>query len=539
MSELRSNNRAGTAFLAALFALLFVTVSPAGAQQVQLSSLEERYYRALTLTGRAEARHQQFRSLSLGGWTIRDADHPWADRRIGVRRERAPFELGPQRADAVLNTAYPSGGNDFGVWQGAGLTGAADFAARWTPVDAISLTVAPRVFATENRAFPLVPPAVGDYGYFVGGIDWPQRFGDVATGTVTPGESEIRFRLGPVSLGAGSQSVRFGPAWFQPIILSNNAPGIPHVDVTVEPVRTPIGWFDVTTMWGQLQESAFYDEDPDNDRRFFSALAASYRPRWIPGLTLGVHRTAQSPWSELGWGAVLDPLTTRMSAELGDDNKDQRAALTADWLFPTVGFRSYVEWARNDYSPQIRYIVRAPGHSQAYTLGFEKDIPTAGPDLLVLYGELTQLVHSRDYYIDLGMGRSGFYHHGINRQGYTHRGQIIGAPIGTGADSQTIGVDWYTRWGMLGGRIARTGRNKDYLYGASDAGPGDIKRSNVEMLFEVSGAVFLRRDLMLRAVTSYARNINRNYVVGNDVSNWRLALGVTYRPVSSGGVSSR
>lgn len=371
---------------------LFLSSSVYGLN-VQINSVFERYLDALRLSGDARNRSLSFRSLSTNEWSIEGETHPWHLWFSGVEHEQLRIEPLAQRAFVSYNSYYPSGGNDFEVWQGVGFNAWLDGGVRVTQGDWFQATIAPRVSAAENRDYPTLDSAVeSGYGYFVGGIDLPQRFGSDPYFQVSPGESEVRFSHRSLSLAFGTQSIWLGPARFNPLIMSNNAGGFPHLDITLTPTTTRIGDVGFTAVWGVLRESDYFDDDSDNDLRFTALLGASYAPRWIPGLTVGFNRFIQSPWSDLTAGSIVEPFTERMSSALGDDNKDQRASITAEWRFPTVGFETYFEWARNDYSPNRRAIVRAPEHSNAYTIGVRQLIPTARSDnRLVVFGELTQL----------------------------------------------------------------------------------------------------------------------------------------------------
>ena len=502
------------------------------AENVQINSITEKYYEALQLTGDAEANSNAFAALSTNEWSLRTSEHPWKEWGLDEEETDPFFQPLNQRLLSSYNSYYPSGHNDFEAWQGAGFNIWADGGVLLSFDELITVTLAPRVSFSENRKYSRKDSVVGEYGYFVGGIDWPQRFGDDAYYQITPGESEVRGHYKQLSLGIGTQSVWMGPTQYNPLILGNNSGGFPHVDLSLSPVQTWIGEIEFTAMWGYLSESNFFDGNSKNDHRYCAFLGISYVPEIIPGLTLGVNRFTQSPMREFTVLNAFDPFTTQMSSALGKDNKDQRASLTADWIFPRVGFEAYVEWARNDYSPNWRYIVRAPEHSSAYTLGFRQSIPTHNQDThLILNAELTDLIQSRDYAIDFGTtSTGGFYHHGINRQGHTHNGQLLAAGIGSGADSQTLGLDWFFRRGMVGGKIVRTSRNKNYVYNQPDAGEDDIKRMNVEMLYEVSGAYWWSKNVLLELAVSYARNINWKYEEKNDVNNVRVYLGITYNP---------
>ena len=50
--------------------------------------------------------------------------------------------------------------------------------------------------------------------------------------------------------------------------------------------------------WGRLAESDYFDEDPSNDRRYFTGLVAAYRPSFADGLTLSLHRVLYREWQD-------------------------------------------------------------------------------------------------------------------------------------------------------------------------------------------------------------------------------------------------
>ncbi len=56
-----------------------------------------------------------------------------------------------------------------------------------------------------------------------------------------------------------------------------------------------------------------------------------------------------------------------------------------------------------------------------------------------------------------------YYVHGSGLD-YTNRGQLLGAWIGPGADSQTIAVDVFHRGGRIGGYLERVRRNDAYYW---------------------------------------------------------------------------
>src|SRR5690606_19519601 len=145
------------------------------------------------------------------------------------------------------------------------------------------------------------------------------------------------------------------------------------------------------------------------------------------------------------------PYTRIRDNPLGRNNilrDNQLFSIFARWAFPEVGFEVFAEWARDDHWEDLDDLLMEPDHSQTYMLGFQK-VVLAGPRWVRLYGELAHLQSSSTY----RSGRGGpfiMYAHSQLRQGYTHRGQLLGAAIGPGSDAQILGADVFAPWGMAG-----------------------------------------------------------------------------------------
>lgn len=513
---------------------------PAGAQDhvsSYIGSPWDGYMRALSVREDIEVPYISMRSLATGSSTLPEGlDHPWNEHLPAAEPEvtlgPAELEVLPATATGSFNSSYPSGGNDEAAWQGKGVNG---FSTAGVRVSApyVEATLAPQVWAAQNRSFPVVPPtsqADEEYGSFTVGVDDYQRPGGSAAAAATWGQSEIRGRWRTLTAGFGTQSVWLGPAEYNPILLGTNAAGFPRMDVTLEKTETPIGAVEAAFILGRLEESAYFNDDSADDYRLLSVGSLSYAPSFLPGFSIGLHRMVFSAWQGADALDALQIFDFELSPALGDDERDQRLSFTLDWRFPQVGFNIYAEWARNDYSPDWRFIVRAPEHSQAFTIGGRQTFDGPAGGFFLLSGEITQLILSRDYYIDIGRGRSTFYSHGALSQGHTHLGQGLGAPVGPGGAGQRLGLDYFGTFGSAGLFVERTARNQNYLYGAPDAGPGDIKRANVEMRYGARGTLLGGRRLTLASELSIARNINRTYEAGNDVVNFYGMLEAVVRP---------
>lgn len=474
--------------------------------------------------------------MGLVHWELpANVEHPWKEYLFldnsNSLTDNLTYAFVPLVHTVSFNSAYPEGGNDGAAWQGRGINswGMAGIQADYGP---INITLAPSYWYAQNVAFETMPSSDvfnNEFAYFTSNIDLPQRFGDASTGNVTAGESEVRFTWRTFTIGFSNQSLWLGPTETNPVLLSNNAPGFPRFDIGLRPTTTPVGTFEALAWWGVLYDSDYFDRESDADSRLFSGISLSYAPDLVPGLTFGVHRIVLQGLAGGDPADYFKAFNPFMTPELGRDATDQRASITADWTFPSVGFNVYVEWGRNDYSPRWSYIVRAPEHSQAFTYGLRQIVHQDARNIWLLSGEISQFIHSRDYDIDLGKSQNGFYTHGTVTQGHTNQGQLLGARIGPGADAQSLSLDYFYRRGRAGLFAERVSRNKDYIYGDPTSGPGDIRRMNVQMRYGAEFDHWIIRGLLLSGELSYAKNWNWNYETDNSKYNFYSRLGVSFR----------
>lgn len=504
------------------------------------SDLDE-YVRLLELSGQLRGAPLAFRPLASRhpGVTLRaDSAHPWEahyrlrqDAALSSRPRVAPLD---PLAHTIYQSAHPRSLNDGALWAGKGVSAElrAGAVATWGPLTA---TLYPTVYSAANADFttaPVTDPERSPFAYaWSSGIDWPQRFGADAVTAIDWGQSGIRLDLAGFTAGVSTENMWWGPAVRHPILMSNTAPGFPHLDLgTGRPVRTPIGRVETRFVWGRLTESRYFDTVTTNDRRFFAGLTAAVEPRWFPGLTLGLGRVFYMPWDSVDaddpivvFQSVLKKAFKTPENPGGDDDRDQMLSLFARWVLPESGFEVYGEWSRNDHNWDLRDFILEPDHSQAFMLGFAKAMPSRS-SIWRLRGELTHLERSRTYEV---RASPPYYTHYIIQQGYTHRGQLIGAGIGPSGSSQFFSVDRYTPKGRIGVYAERVRYDNDTyyaLFGPTDAYLGH----DVELTIGLSALRFLG-NFDLRGDLALSRELNRYFQVENDVTNLRAQVTVSWR----------
>ena len=330
------------------------------------------------------------------------------------------------------------------------------------------LIIAPELVISTNSDWPLrgdfyapeLPPGRSKYNlpYYVGDftIDQPMRFGDGPIQRIDLGQTTAAGSIGRLELGFSNETEWWGPGIRNAIVLSNNAPGFPHLFIrTGRPLATRIGDLELRWLVGGLKESAHFDSDSTNNLRSLASIAANLQTRWDPNLSFGLARSVYG--GTRGWGNVpwrwFDVFARTHRPDSVTSGKDQLFTLFARWVFPDDGVEIYSEWGRLRLRPNLRDFLIAPNHTQGYTVGLQwRGAGWRAGDFRV-QGEITQLEQSATFRDTAG---PSWYTSTRVIQGYSNRGQMLGASIGPGASSQWFALDYLkTRWrvGTFAGRI--------------------------------------------------------------------------------------
>jgi hypothetical protein len=213
---------------------------------------------------------------------------------------------------------------------------------------------------------------------------------------------------------------------------------------------------------GGLTESAYFDTISTNNTRSLAAIAATLQTRWDPNLSVGVARSVYG--TTTGWGQVpwrLFDVFARTHRDVVDTSRTQRDqlfSLFGRWVFPADGVEIYGEWGRTQLRPNLRDFLIAPNHTQAYTLGLQWRGGSWRDGSFRLQSEITQLEQSATFR-DGPVG--SWYTSTRVIQGYTNKGQVLGASIGPGASSQWLAVDYLGPGWRVGGYFGRIRWNQD------------------------------------------------------------------------------
>ena len=481
---------------------------------------------------------------------------------------RRPIAPGPFRSAffvpelySISNSTLPYSLNDGSLWAGRGWSSRLR-AGLEVQTRRVHLILVPELLQTDNLGFRMPPdwvtlPRPPDRSSLADpwhttpeSIDLPIRFGTSAFTHWDWGQTTLDVDLGRITAGVSSENEWWGPGIRNAIVLSTNAAGIPRLFVRpTRPIATRAGMFDGRLFVGALRESSYFDTTLADNWRSISAFAVTWTPRSAPNVSIGFTRAVYAPVSS--WSRAPTRLFDALIRNPGRPNNhlpgdtvvvpgpDQVLSLFGRWAFPGAGFEVYAEWARNELPASLRDLLTAPNHTQGYTLGLQwAQVTTSGATARVQL-ETTYLEKSATLR-DRPVGT--WYTSRAVPQGYTNRGQVIGAAIGPGGSSQRLAVDYFaSRWnaGVFGSRI-RWDSDALYTFGTTNIGGLPNKwcshdtsvmvgiRGALRAVFgllELSYGVDLRRNVFFEQRSVCGRDMDPRD--GHDATNRTLELRLT------------
>jgi hypothetical protein len=463
------------------------------------------------------------------------AQHPGA---LEVAAPPAELKVGvlPIGLRNRYNSASADDRNDGALWAGRGLSTAIEggFRLRWR---FLSATVAPVIAWQQNRDFyfPLATttgqsPYANPFNY--GTIDLPVRFGPSAFWTFDPGQSTFRADLWGVAAGISSENLWWGPGQRNSLLMTNSAPGMAHLFLgTSRPVDIWIGWLEAQMVWAKPRDSRWFDTSGTTSPRFFNSLNLGFEPSAIRGLFLGLTRVyvyavppgGLTTYQYLGLPLIAPYLKKSLQTPdnpEGQSPDNQLTSIYARWVFPGSGLELYGEWGRDDHSWDFKDFVTQPSHSSAGMAGLQKVFPTSsGWVRLVIEAVRTLEVPTNNP----PRGVPIFYTHYAETEGYTNRGQMLGAGIGPQGDSQWLAVDYFAGPGWLGGWLERVQRNGRWYYDQVHV----IRGQDVELALGVRGG-WTWPELELNGSLGAAQRYNMNF--GPDAFGVKAQLDLTWWP---------
>jgi len=412
----------------------------------------------------------------------------------------------------VVAGGVPDSRGDGALWAGRGVSFLlrGGLTADYGPVH---LVAAPELWRAANRPYDILPardPHRSDFAspFYDGSnsLDLPSRMGIDPLLELTLGQSALWYGAANVEVGLSASNLWWGPGVRDGLLFGPGAAGVPRLFVrTARPVRTPIGYFGAELFLGTLTESRWFDDSTANDRRALSAGALTWSPSRDGALMLGLARAVQRvvPRDSSITVRAFDFLRP-----VSDARGDRMLSMFGRLTLPRAGMRAFFELATSRPAGRLRDWLTIPGEEMAYQFGVEK---------VIRHPNAQWLLHAEAMNLDQGIqvreqAPHDFYTGYGTPHGWTQRGQLLGAGVGPGGQSQWLSADRLSgRWtiGLYGERV----------------------RWNNEALLRQYLATYYRHDVTLRTGIRGALQTaiaGRPYDVALDVS-WGKRLNYLFQ----------
>jgi hypothetical protein len=305
---------------------------------------------------------------------------------------------------------------------------------------------------------------------------------------------------------------------------------------TTKPIVSGIGSFEGQVVSGILKKSGFppadtglhynagrmFTEKPRGDR-YMNGMTIAWQPKWTKGLFLGfsrlfyVYRQDQEPGLN-GYLPILGHWFKGSVSEAQDEDSRKRDQLFSFYLrllLPKEQAEFYIEYGRNDHAGNTRDMALEPEHSSASIVGFKKIFSSGKKQKFELMAEFTTLqIPSTNFVRE----QQSWYTHYQVLDGYTHRGQVIGAGIGPGGSNQTVGLNWLKEGGTKTGfMLERVVHNNDYYYAAFSMSR-DYWSHWVDLSLNISKS-WRHKHLLFDAQLILVSTLNFQWQTGNDIKS--------------------
>ncbi len=545
------------------------------AQQIPIGDIKEEQIKIEQLRSGSKFSSFTNRSLWMGIYhqTMEHADSPygWWNRPIETTTAEFAdfFTVGFYEPNIKItnNSMVPYGENNDAAWYGRGmnneLTGGF-----WITSDYLTVTFRPQLVYQQNRDFEIprfIPGSqTGDPEFVAEGIgniiDQPFRFGQNSFDTSSMGYSSIRVHYNAFEAGFSTEPLWWGGNVKYPLVMSNNAPGMKHLFLgTRKPFNIPyVGSLEFKWVLGFPQDSEFFRaEDEFMQDRFMNAINISYSPAFLPNFHIGITRALHTYIDEGGLtredlSMILDPLLLENFIEARgplaiNKPRNHLNSLYARWVWPESNIEIYGEFFRDDFSWDSRDLLMQPRHNSGYAFGLQKlfDAPLA--EFFRVNLEFTNMTPS---FIEEVRPQNFYYTDVDIPQGHTNRGQLLGAAIGPGSNSQFLSIDGYTKNGRIGVFARRLADNNHFHFRFDRElnrpeefrqGFGDYWRNRTDLTL---GARFLHMfdHITLQGEVSWTKLFNYGRfdygqfggtTIANfdpyDIENLQVQLSVSYR----------
>jgi len=316
------------------------------------------------------------------------------------------------------------------------------------------------------------------FGSVANVIDNFRQFGNKKIDTFSLGQSRIGLKFGPISVGYSNQNNWWGPGIRNSLVFSNNAAGFKHLYIsTNKPIKSFFGNFEFSAITGILDTNWY--EDPDLplmqsiwrggiaqknlDQRKMDAITLNWNPIWLPNLFLGY------AYSRQYYKNQAQPYGKSYSFFSKDFTKVELGSLMFRFLLPKDHAEFYGEIGIPNKAPwPWKFFEKSP--KTGFVFGVTKLANfKSNKSFLKFNVEMTQLqlYNPKDIFYPgwafVGGLPNSWYTNETIKQGYTNQGQILGAPIGPGSNSQTLNLSYHNKFNIFGVMVERISQNNDFF----------------------------------------------------------------------------
>jgi hypothetical protein len=386
--------------------------------------------------------------------------------------------------DYVNNSLLPQNWNDGNMYPARG------WQERFTiglqlKLGLIDINIQPEWLKVQNIPQEYYPgnPEDGNFmpkyfGSVANVIDHFRQFGNKKIDTSSFGQSRIGLKFGPISIGYSNQNNWWGPGLRNSLVLTNNAAGFKHLYLsTNKPIKSFMGNLEFSAITGILDTNWY--EDPELplmrsiwtggiaqknlDQRKIDAITVNWIPKWIPNLFLGYAYSRQYYKHQVqGYGQNFSFFSK-------DLTKVELGSLMFRFLLPKDDAEFYGEIAIPNKPPwPWNFFEKSP--KTGFVFGVTKLAKfKSSKSFLRLNVEMTQLqlYNPKDLLYPgnafVGGLPNSWYTNETIKQGYTNQGQILGASIGPGSNSQTINLSYHYKFNHIGLMVERISQNNDFF----------------------------------------------------------------------------
>jgi len=386
--------------------------------------------------------------------------------------------------DHVNNSLLPQNWNDGNMYPARGWQERYTFGLQ-LKLGIIDINLQPEWLKVQNMPQEYYPGNPDDgnfmpkyFGSVANVIDNFRQFGTTKIDTFSLGQSRIGLKFGPISIGYSNQNNWWGPGIRNSLVFTNNASGFKHLYIsTNKPIKSFLGNFEFSAITGLIDTNWYQDPDltlmkriwsggiakKNLDQRMIDAINISWQPNRMHNLFLGY------AYSRQYYKHQLNPYGQPYSFFSKDFTKVELGSLMFRFLLPNDNAEFYGEIGIPNKSPwPWKFFEKSP--KTGFVFGVTKLAKfRSNKSYLRLNVEFAQLqlYNPKDMFYPgwafVGGLPNSWYTSDIIKQGYTNQGQILGASIGPGSNSQTINLSYHYKYNHIGIMVERITQNNDFF----------------------------------------------------------------------------